>query len=1744
MCEVLQSGFVNTDPGGGAVCKDQLVEFPDQPVDPILPAGPVVFGNVEAGSFTITKSVDDGSGLVPADTEFTVRVECERNGNLVAGFPRDYTLQDGETVSVGPLFDGTECTITEPGDQGADVTITPSTVEIPDDDGTQVSVDNAYPAGDIELRKVVDGGLASKVPAETAFTVEVTCRFPAGYPVQGGIPGYDPLEVKVLSGALGQPGPPVDIGPLPDGAECDFVETADNGATEVEFSPSDQIVVDASNQGPIDVVVTNTFGPAALRIWKVIDPDGAPVPPETEFRAEVVCTFDAGPTTITTFDETVTFGIGEPNAYIVDNQPVGAVCAVDEVTTGLPLDGSPVYNPGQTVDLIGDNPVSVDLTITNKFVTGSLEVVKAIDAGGFVSSDVGYVLRVDCFYDGSRVPADPSFPRDITLSQDTGLSAQVDNLPLDSECTVIEVDSQGADDITIEPDQPVTIDTNATPITVTVTNSYDLASFDITKRVVDPSGLVPGGTQFTVQIDCTFPADWPGLPVPPPAGGVRIPGFNPKELTLTYPGAPTASSGDLPVGSTCEIEETDTAGAGSVVVTPDQIVVGDPTGPAEVIVENTYPVGALKLQKAVDDGGSGLIPPTDFVLNVACTYPTDWPGLAQPPPAGGVPVPGFEDLDVTVKSGVGGAPGAAVRVGVDGLPDPNNGIPAGSSCTITEPDSQGASVVTIVPAQPVIVTDDLQNPVEVLATNVYPVANAEIRKLTTGDLAETLAPEGTQFQVEITCAYPAGFPVSGDIPGYDPLDLIIEAGRPNVPGQAVGFGPLPVGSECAIVEISAPPGSSPSIDPDPLTIGSDSTNTVTVTNVYNGVGLLITKTVDGDGGDLVPPSLEYTVRARCRDDQTTTIYYYDETVPISPGSPAQLPGPGEIPGLTPETFCEVTEEESYGADVTITPDGEFQLPGSNAQPPLVVNVSIENEFEEGALRIIKDVSGELNGLVPDDAEFRIGVNCSIGDVRLVGFPVEVVLTPAVPDEMLTDLPVGATCFATESDTNGATSPPTFTPPYDPAPPDPLDPFRSGDVVVTDDLDDPISITVTNEYPGAIGEIVKVVDGPQGGLVPPNTEFDFKVTCSYPANHPAAPGVVPGWDEKPFVLLSGSTVGQSGRAVEIGPVPPGSSCLFEETGNNGATDVTIEPNPLIVTTVDKPYVTATATNTFSAGGLTLTKVVDGAGAGFIPADTIYPVQVRCLFNGNPVLAETVELVAGVSQTIEPLEIGTECTIVETDSNGADVVTIEPPSPVTVTAGTATVDVTITNTYLGGQFDIVKVVDGDLAELVTPGTEFPVEVTCSYPAPPYPLQGEIAGFDPLMTTIESGPAGQEGPPTVIGPLPSGSTCSIVETDNGGANSVTIVPDTVIVPNEGQTPVKVVVTNTFDSAALRVVKVLNGPGAGDLPADTEFVARVVCTPPAESPATGFDGEVTFGVDDPAIVAGQALGSSCAVTETETNGATDVSYAPSQTVVLEGEQPVSVDVTVTNTIGVGSLVVTKALAGGGGQFVPDATVFLISVDCSFDGARLAGFPEELRLAAPDGSDTVTGLPIGSTCTVSETEPHGAQEVAITPAQPVTIDGTTAVEVTVTNTYDTGALVINKEITGPGVLFAKGPFLFTLECTFLDQPLNPQPTVPQINLPSLSTTVDGIPIGSSCTVREVPPYGGALGPPEVVPSSVVIDGETDVSFTVINTFGIPNPLPNTGSNNPIQLAAIAAAILAIGATLAMSSNRRRTRAA
>ena len=86
-------------------------------------------------------------------------------------------------------------------------------------------------------------------------------------------------------------------------------------------------------------------------------------------------------------------------------------------------------------------------------------------------------------------------------------------------------------------------------------------------------------------------------------------------------------------------------------------------------------------------------------------------------------------------------------------------------------------------------------------TNTYPVGSGQVVKITDGPLAPQYAPEGSAFEVAVTCTYPAGFPDSGPIPGYDPLLLPIAAGPPGQAGTPAPFGPVPIGSECTVVEI-------------------------------------------------------------------------------------------------------------------------------------------------------------------------------------------------------------------------------------------------------------------------------------------------------------------------------------------------------------------------------------------------------------------------------------------------------------------------------------------------------------------------------------------------------------------------------------------------------------------------------------------------------------------------------------------------------------------------------------------------------------------------------------------------------------------------------------------------------------------------------------------------------------------------------------------------------------------------------
>src|SRR6185295_4663844 len=195
------------------------------------------------------------------------------------------------------------------------------------------------------------------------------------------------------------------------------------------------------------------------------------------------------------------------------------------------------------------------------------------------------------------------------------------------------------------------------------------------------------------------------------------------------------------------------------------------------------------------------------------------------------------------------------------------------------------------------------------------------------------------------------------------------------------------------------------------------------------------------------------------------------------------------------------------------------------------------------------------------------------------------------------------------------------------------------------------------------------------------------------------------------------------------------------------------------------------------------------------------------------------------------------------------------------------------------------------------------------------------------------------------PAGTQCTVTETSDGGATTVTYSPDggtpadaptVTIVANE---QASVAVTNTFVetegniTVTLNVSKTLTGGNA--VPNGTQFVLHVVCTG-----GTNVDQLVTLTYPNlgPTAIVRQinSLASlSCTVTETGNGGAVLVGYSVDgganqttpPTVVLNNANPVH-SVAAENTP-VGSLQVVKAVSGP----VDGSTTFTVDVDCD-DGA------------------------------------------------------------------------------------------------------------------------------------------------------------------------------------------------------------------
>ena len=290
------------------------------------------------------------------------------------------------------------------------------------------------------------------------------------------------------------------------------------------------------------------------------------------------------------------------------------------------------------------------------------------------------------------------------------------------------------------------------------------------------------------------------------------------------------------------------------------------------------------------------------------------------------------------------------------------------------------------------------------------------------------------------------------------------------------------------------------------------------------------------------------------------------------------------------------------------------------------------------------------------------------------------------------------------------------------------------------------------------------------------------------------------------------------------------------------------------------------------------------------------------------------------------------------------------------------------------------------------------------------------------------------------PVGSVCTVTETDDLGATTVTYDPANadgtageVTIPSEGGATVNIGITNDFPFGAFSVLKEVTG---GVNPAFTAgpYPTNVDCTFGGES-VPGFPVDVDLVPDVPHDFAQPEfdvpVGALCTVEETDDRGATTVTYDPpnadgtaAEITVTAGSEADPIAITITNDFPVGGLQVIKEIGENEANLELDDLPYTFAYQCTFDpgDGELITWPEEpgelVATANPDDdtNDTVDGLPAGASCEVWETGTNGGIPSA-TEDDPavVLIEAGTIVQpytpVAVTNDYPIGRVEVVKTV-------------------------------------------------------------------------------------------------------------------------------------
>ncbi|MER3389308.1 MAG: DUF5979 domain-containing protein [Microcella sp.] len=952
----------------------------------------------------------------------------------------------------------------------------------------------------------------------------------------------------------------------------------------------------------------------------------------------------------------------------------------------------------------------------------------------------------------------------------------------------------------------------------------------------------------------------------------------------------------------------------------------------------------------------------------------------------------------------------------------------------------------------------------------------------------------------------------------------------------------------------------------------------------------LAKIVDGGAASFAPGSVPLDVACTVGGEPISLLDSAGDD--RSPFTITSNGAPARILGIPLYADCAISESGTTGATTittlpsTVTVRALDYSPSTvfNPRPAFVERSEIElsevtNTYDLAGLTVSKtvDMNGAVNaaGDPVMQTSFSFSIGCTFdtgsGAQALTVSPSTFTLNNG-QSRSFTGLPAGAVCTVTETQSRGATVSKVITTGGAAAAP------SSGtSAIVTLAPNDGSgeatnAVDHTNSIPVGSLTVTKAITG--AGAADPydfgDGTFTVLVNCTRaastiaPATQPAGASATAVW----YGTLTFSAATQLSQTIDN--IPAGSTCAITEQQSAGATQVT---NPSNVTISATSTVSRTVTNRFDLASITvgksvLTDAVDEKDDPVYPADP-FAFAVTCTFQGDPVLADgfaaepmAFELRHDETRTLTGLPAGASCTVTETEDQEADSTAIARTVGASSTSidgtsttiaslaangtGAVTRNVTqFTNRYGVTSFTISKDVIGGGAGQFAPET-VTANVVCTTPLVGESFNGDVTVPADGFVTIEN--------------LADGSTCTVFERDplGTGADAHRIVNDdsevidgTDILVTAAE-PASVTLENYYLTGALEVSKTVLG--AGSAYGDGPFEVTLQCV--RDGVDVVIDGGATRSIEAGGSASYTLLpsGAECTLTESDPAGATssrildgsgaeltsDVSSGHTFTVVVDDSQLVDDQVQpsleVENTFELASLAVTKTVfsaavdeSGSPVGYGP----FPVAVSCTFEEAAVhgTGFGEENpmeRLLAAGETWSLTGLPDGARCTITETDTMDAAQTRVVTvvdgggsstieadAAVVTLGSTTTAEIE--NDYTVGSIELAKSVVGSGAdAWADAPVEIDVTCELDDSTGTRTVYTDSFTFErgDEPVTIENLATGAVCAVTETSTGGASSTTVAVAGASIdgtVVDGaRADVTIgnepidvTVTNTFDL-----------------------------------------